>query len=266
MGGSGVSSNVSEIEWDHLMSPKDKEGHEIEVQLGQGVFGQCVKKYYKGIPVAVKVFNHLSSSQDVRNEATTMSQCSHASIPHMFGVNFTQKPYFVVSYFYGLGNSPYTLYRALHSKSISLSTSSAGKIILQLCGALEHLQSKSLLHRDIKSDNILLTVVNNMYHPMLIDFGKAIRLSVAPSKQKSMTAHEQEEYRKKHRHIAPEIVLGQPPSFASDMFSLGIVMADVSGKVKMESYFLEGQRKCLQQDPKLRCTISYLLSQLKTNV
>lgn len=37
------------------MSPKDKDGHEIKVQLGQGVFGQCVKKYYKGIQVAVKL-------------------------------------------------------------------------------------------------------------------------------------------------------------------------------------------------------------------
>jgi len=101
---------------------------------------------------------------------------------------------------------------------------------------------------------------------MLIDFGKAIWLSDAPSKQKFMTAHKQEEYRKKHRHIAPEIVLGQPPSFASDMFSLGIVTADVSGKINMERYFMEGQRKCLQQDAKLRCTISYLLSQLKANV
>lgn len=81
-----------------------------------------------------------------------------------------------------------------------------------------------------------------------------------------MTAHEQEEYRKKHRHIVPEIVLGQPPSFALDMFSLGIVMADVSGKINMKSYFMEGQRKCLQQDPKLRRTISYLFSQLKANV
>ena len=266
MGGTGVNPNVSEIEWHHLMSPKGKDGNEIKVQLGQGVFGQCVKKYYKGIPVAVKLFNHLSSSQDVRNEATTMAQCSHASIPHLFGVNFTQKPYFLVTYFYGLGNSPCTLHRALHSKSMSLSKSSAGKITLQLCEALEHLQSKRLLHRDIKSDNILVTAVNNTYHTMLIDFGKAIWLSDAPSKQKSMTAHEQEEYRKKHRHIAPEIVLGQPPSFASDMFSLGIVMADVSGKINMERYFMEGQRKCLQQDPKLRCTISYLLSQLKANV
>lgn len=99
LGGTAVNPNVSEIEWHHLMSTKDKDGHEIKVQLGQGVFGQCVKKYYKDIPVAVKVFNHLSSSQDVRNEATTMAQCSYASIPHLFGVSFTQKPYFLVSYF-----------------------------------------------------------------------------------------------------------------------------------------------------------------------
>ena len=76
---------------------------------------------------------------------------------------------------------------------MSLSKSSAGKITLQLCEALEHLQSKRLLHRDIKSDNILVTAVNNTYHTMLIDFGKAVLLSDARSKQKSMTAHEQEE-------------------------------------------------------------------------
>ena len=148
---------------------------------------------------------------------------------------------------------------------MSLSQHSAENILLKLCEAIEHLHSKRFLHRDIKSDNIILTEVNNMYHPMLIDFGKAIRLSDAPSKQKSMTAQEQEEYRKRHRHIAPELVVGQPPSFASDMFSLGLVMKDVSGKVKIGSNFVAGQRKCLQPNPKLRCTISYLLSLLKTN-
>ena len=42
-------------------------------------------------------------------------------------------------------------------------------------------------------------------------------------------------------------------------------MAKVSGKVKVESHFVEGQRKCLQTDPKLRFTVSCLLSLLKTN-
>lgn len=243
---------------------KDKNGNETDVQLGQGVFGQCLKKYYKGIPVAVKFFNHLSSSQDVKQEANSMALCYHASIPHIFGVNVTRKPYFLISYFYALGKSSCTLFRALHSKSMNLSASTYGKIMLQLCEAMEHMHSK-LLHRDIKSDNILLTEVNHKYHPMLIDSGKAIPLSDAPSKQKCLSATEQEEYRKKHRHIAPELVLGKPPSFASDIFSFGVVMADVSSKIKMETHYLEGQKQCLEQDSKLRCTVSYLLSQLKKN-
>lgn len=208
--------------------------------------------------MAVKVFNNLSSSRDVRHEAAVMAKCSHSSLPHIFGVNVTQKPYFLVSYFYSIGNSSSTLFYALHSRSMSLSKSSVGKIMLQLCQALEHLHSKCLLHRDIKCDNILLTMVNKDYHPMLIDYGKAIPLSDAPSKRKSLNALEQEEYRKRHRHIAPEIVLGQPP--------FGLVMSDISSKIETEQCFLEGQRKCLEKEPKLRCSISYLLSQLEKSV
>lgn len=150
----------------------------------------------------------------------------------MFGVNVTEKPYFMVSYFYGIGGTTWTLYRVLHSHSISISVNSAGTIMFKLCQALEYLHSKGLLHRDIKGDNILLThIAKNEYHPMLIDFGKAIHLSEAPSKRKSLTACEQDEYRNKYRHIAPEIVLGDPPSFASGIYSFGVVMSDVSGKV-----------------------------------
>ena len=78
------------------MSPRDKDGNESDVQLGQGVFGQCLNKYYKGIPVAVKLFNHLSSSENVKQEANSMALCYHASIPHIFGMNVTRKPYFLV--------------------------------------------------------------------------------------------------------------------------------------------------------------------------
>lgn len=143
--------NVSEITWNHLVSPKDKDGNGTTIQRGHdGVFGECQKMYFKGIPVAVKVFNNLSSSRDVSHEAAAMYQCSHPSIPHTFGVNVTQKPYFLETYFHGIGSSACTLYRALQSHSMFLSKCSAGKIMLQLCKALEHLHSKHLLHRDIR--------------------------------------------------------------------------------------------------------------------
>lgn len=248
------------------MSPQDKDGNDTTIHLGCGVFGSCQKKYYKGIPVAVKVFKDLSSSQDVKHESAIMARCVHPSIPHIFGLNVTQKPYFLVSYFYGIRSSSCTLYRALYSKSLSLTAHSFGKIMLNLCQALHYLHSKQLLHHDIKSDNILLTDFNSEYHPMLIDFGKSIQISEAPSKRKSLTLLEQDEYRKKHKHIAPEVVLGHPPSFLSDIFSFGVVMSDVSNRVKTESCFLDAQKKCLEKDPKLRCPMSYLLSQLQSNV
>ena len=171
-----------------------------------------------------------------------------------------------MSYFYGIQNSSCTLFHVIHSHSMCLSKSSVGKIMLQLCRALEHLRSKRLLHRDIKCDNTLLTMLNKDYHPMLIDYGKAILLTDAPSKRKSFNALEQEEYRKRHWHIAPEIVLGWLPSFACDIFSFGLVMSNVSSKIESGQYFLEGQRKCLEKEPKLRCSISYLLSLLEKNV
>ena len=72
---------------------------------------------------------------------------------------------------------------------MSLSHSSVGNIVLKLCEAIEHLHSQRFLQRDIKGDNIILTEVNSMYQPKLFDFGKAISLSDALSKQQSMTAH-----------------------------------------------------------------------------
>ena len=52
------------------MSPQDKDGNDTTIHLGCSVFGNCQKKYlYKGIPVAVKMFNDLSSSHDGKSHA-----------------------------------------------------------------------------------------------------------------------------------------------------------------------------------------------------
>ena len=102
--------------------------------------------------------------------------------------------------------------------------------------------------------------------PCLLTLENPLQASKAPSKQKLLAPLQQEEYRKKYRHIAPEIALGQPPSCASDIFSFGVVMSDVSSKVKTETSFLDGQNKCLKEDPKLRCSISYLLVKLENNL
>ena len=74
--------------------------------------------------------------------------------------------------------------------------------------------------------------------------------------RKSLNHQEQAEYRRKYLHIAPEIVKGQAPSYLSDVYSMGMLMADVRGKFPPEKTFVNLQVKCLQEDPKFRCSIS----------
>ena len=113
-------TGVTEIPRYQLVVPRDKTGSDSKECLGNGTFGQCLKMYYKGIPVAVKEFNNLSTAQDVRQEALVMSKCSHPSLPHLFGIDLIKKPYLLVSYFYGINDVSCTLHRALHSTSMSL--------------------------------------------------------------------------------------------------------------------------------------------------
>ena len=64
-----------------IPAPKDKIGND-----SIGTFGKCFKMHYKGIPVAVKEFNNLSTAEAVSHE-TLMSKWFHPSLPHLFGMN-----------------------------------------------------------------------------------------------------------------------------------------------------------------------------------
>ena len=79
MSGTGVISNVLEIELHHLNSLKDKEVNEIQVQHGEAVCGLCMKKCYRGIPVGLNLFTVIifSSLQDDRIEAYILNAPIH---------------------------------------------------------------------------------------------------------------------------------------------------------------------------------------------
>lgn len=42
-----LDTSVSEITWDELMSPTDKNGNDTTIELGHGVFGRCQKRNYE---------------------------------------------------------------------------------------------------------------------------------------------------------------------------------------------------------------------------
>lgn len=87
----------------------------------------------------------------------------------------------------------------------------ARDIFIQILDAIIYCHSRGIIHRDIKSENIL--VDENMI-VALIDFGFAMRVDDEIGKDVVGTP----------AYVAPELLQGGRPSFASDIWSCGVVL------------------------------------------
>ena len=97
---------------------------------------------------------------------------------------------------------------------------------LQIAKGLDYVHQKSIVHRDLKTDNIAMYEQNEKIFPVIVDFGKSEFLS--NTKKYSLTEEAKKEYRVFHKHIAPDVVDGiAKPSTLSDMYSYGRVFKSI---------------------------------------
>ena len=110
------------------------------------------------------------------------------------------------------------------------------KVVGEICDALEYMHSKQVTHRDLKPENILIT--HNGHNVKLIDFGlsdtdcHSIFKSAAGTKS----------------YIAPEVSEGKPADCRSDIWSLGIILSEMSSSVRIRHV----AGRCLNADPEKR--------------
>ena len=254
---------LTQVNRNHLSNVKDlKSSVDQPLLLGCGIFGRCYKMYYRGMSVAVKQFNkHLSTELDVIKEASLMKQLDHPCFPFVYGIYTESKPFLLVMQFCSVEGKAYTLHRALQSRTL-LKNQEWFDVILQLLEAFKLLHSSCLIHQDIKGDNILITYNNTMFVAVIIDFGKCIRKLDAC--KKVMSKEEQEAYKQKYKHIAPEVVAGTHlPSSASDIYSLGRLLEQIATKIGCKS-LLSLSEPCLVNNPQARASLDYLLVKVQS--
>jgi serine/threonine protein kinase len=155
-----------------------------------------------------------------RREAETIAALSHPHICVVYDIGeHDGRSFIVMEYVDGVNLKTHMSRRALTTAQIV-------EITLQIAGALEAAHAKSIVHRDIKPGNLLVTTTGEI---KVVDFGLARRFrsedtgevgiegSTIPGRPLG-TAN----------YMAPERILQMPLDPRCDLFSLGVVMYEMA--------------------------------------
>ena len=92
--------------------------------------------------------------------------------------------------------------------------------------ALAFIHNRNIIHRDLKSDNIVLTKKEDTIQYVLVDFGKSNYVNKVT--RYNLTEEQKRQYRQDHKHIAPDLVEGiSDVTTASDMYSYGRLLKNI---------------------------------------
>ncbi|KAL6893564.1 hypothetical protein ACP4OV_007662 [Aristida adscensionis] len=207
--------------------------YEQTCRLGEGSFGAVVmaRHHLTGNTVAIKRLTAPGAARgELVWEACNLQDCS--GIPFVVG-------------FHGLIRDPATadvclamecvgpsLHAVLHGRP--LPESKVRAVMYQLLTGAEKMHERHIIHRDIKTKNIL--VGDNHTVVKLCDFGIAMPMSASPPYDQAGTL----------AYMAPEMLLEKPDYDAVvDSWSLGCVMAElITGRVLFEGKEDEAGQLC----------------------
>lgn len=208
--------------------------------LGQGGFGKVYRGFLdnKELDVAVKRItpNNLhQGSREFASEVKTISKLRHKNLVELIGWCCTKHQEYLIVYKFMPNKS---LDFHLFQQNNLLTWDHRYKITIGLASALHYLQEEQdpyILHRDIKSSNILL---DGEFNAKLGDFGLA--KLVDHGKQSITTI-----LRGTEGYVAPEYLESSVASKESDIYSFGIVCLEIACGKQALGEAREDGKKCL---------------------
>lgn len=210
--------------------------YEIEQLLGKGGMGVVyrAKDVRLGRPVALKILKpELTSDPDKKSrflqEARSASSVTHPAIAQIYDVDEVDgKTFMVMEFVEGK-----TVSQLITDRELDLVGSV--EIALQVADGLGQAHKANIVHRDIKSDNIMVTRDG---HTKLLDFGLAKLLDPTGdmgswtniqnlTHTKTLPQTMEGTVMGTVAYMSPEQARGQVINLSSDVFSLGIVIYEM---------------------------------------
>ena len=167
--------------------------------------------------VALKLLPHPTPGlmRRFKQERQILARLAHPNIARLLdgGIGHANIPYFAMEYVEGVPINRYVIEN-------DLSVSAILYLFLDVCDAIQFAHRNLVVHRDIKPTNVL---VNADRKPKVLDFGIAKILLTAADSDRTVTF----ERAMTPDYAAPEQMLGEAVTTATDVYSLGIVLYEL---------------------------------------
>uniref|UniRef100_A0A915PZ84 non-specific serine/threonine protein kinase n=1 Tax=Setaria digitata TaxID=48799 RepID=A0A915PZ84_9BILA len=184
------------------------------VQIGEGSTGTVVTAYQisTGRKIAVKKMNILKQQRRelLFNEVVIMRDYEHPNVVEMYGSYLVGDELWVLME-YMEGGALTDIITQIRIDEPTIAT-----ICVQCLRALKYLHAKGVVHRDIKSDSILLTKDGVA---KISDFGFCGQLSVDVPQRRSLVGTPY--------WMSPEVISRLPYGTEADIWSLGIMVIEM---------------------------------------
>lgn len=218
---------IKEIMVTDVLSEKDKKAAMNEVQVLSMLRHPNIIGYYDSFTapsglLLAQTSNSISGAPaatgvDVHEFRKVKSPLEHASSSEVPGVQQT----LMIVMEYADGG---TLAGFLESLTEPLAEAQILRMFAQICLAVHHVHSRNILHRDLKTNNILLSGQEQSRILKIADFGISKALSLA-SKAESVVGTPS--------YLSPELCEGKSYDEKSDIWALGCILYEMICRKKL---------------------------------
>ncbi|KAF0748279.1 hypothetical protein AaE_007396, partial [Aphanomyces astaci] len=209
------------IDLEYRISRKDLA---LKRVIGQGAYGEVILAEFCGTMVVLKRMHRhkitRAAVQEFTDEILLMCQLRHPNIVQFIGASWNT--YSVgTTYMYNIGFvleyvGHGDLYVIIHDKRVAKSWSDPlHRIAVDSARGICYLHSKNIIHRDLKSSNILISPT---YTAKICDLGMSKSMEELKANEKQVGTP---------LWTAPEVVTGGQFSLKSDVYAFGIILTEL---------------------------------------
>ena len=189
--------------------------------LGHGVFSKCFLGVVGPLDVCIKPGNQYRPS--FYNEANILSICCHTNVSYLHGVCLERRyPMLILKL-----NKSQSLHSVLKHSTDDISIAQWKLIITTMISGLKYLHDQSILHNDIKEDNVMIEISTTQTKSVIIDLGKACLEKFG--KMYHLTDKQKLQYKTRHPQIAPDVRDGfRRQDKFSDVYAFGRLLMTIN--------------------------------------